>query len=186
MRTIPYWELISALTWITVVLRPDISFTAVYLTCFNANPGQTHWKAAKHVLCYLKGTANHRLTMGLHLNNLSELITYVDSDWGCDMDTRHSVSGYVFLLGKLAVSWSAKQQPTVAASSTKAEYMSVLLTAHQGLWLRCLLIELGFTHLRSDPTIIYLNNCSAMELVKESRHHNQTKHVDIQHHFIRK
>ena len=59
MCTIPYWELISALTWITVVLQPDISFTATYLTCFNVNPGQTHWKAAKHVLCYLKGTANH-------------------------------------------------------------------------------------------------------------------------------
>ena len=122
--------------------------------------------------------------MGLYLNNLSELITYADSDWGCDMDTRHSVSGYVFLLGKLAVSWSANQQLMVAASSTKAEYMSVLHTAHQGLWLRCLLIELGFTHLRSDPTIIYLNNCSAMELMKESCHHNWTKHIDIQHHFI--
>ena len=59
MCTIPYWELISALTWITVVLQPDIPFTATYLTCFNANPGQTHWKAAMHVLCYLKGTANH-------------------------------------------------------------------------------------------------------------------------------
>ena len=122
--------------------------------------------------------------MGLHLNNPSELIAYVDSDWGCDTDTHRSVSGYVFLLGKSAVSWSAKQQLTVAASSTEAEYMSVSHTAHQGLWLRCLLIELGLTHLRSDPTIIYLDNHGAMELTKESRHHNQTKHIDIQHHFI--
>ena len=174
MRTIPYWELVGALTWIAVVLQPDISFAAMYLVRFNANPRQTHWKATKHILHYLKGTANYRLTMGLHLNNPSELITYAGSDWGHDMDTRHSVSRYVFLLGKSAVSWSAKQQPTVAASSTEAEYMSVSHTAHQGLWLRHLLIELGLTHLRSDPTIIYLNNRGAMELTKESRHHNQT------------
>ena len=59
MHTVPYRELISALTWIAVVSRPDISFTATYLVRFNANPGQTHWKAAKHVLRYLKGTANY-------------------------------------------------------------------------------------------------------------------------------
>ena len=184
MCTVPYRELIGTLTWIAVVSRPDISFAATYLMCFNANLGQTHWKAAKHVLRYLKGTANYRLTMGLHLNNPSELITYADSDWGLDTDTRCSVSGYVFLLGKSAISWSAKQQPTVAASSTEAEYMSVSHTARQGLWLRHLLIELGLTHLRSDPTIIYFDNRGAMELAKESHHHNQTKHIDIQHHFV--
>ena len=108
MCTVPYWELVSALMWIAVVSRPDISFVAMYLTCFNANPRQTHWKATKHILCYLKGTANYQLTMGLHLNNPSELITYADLDWGCDMDTRRSVSGYIFLLGKSAVSWSAR------------------------------------------------------------------------------
>ena len=123
--------------------------------------------------------------MGLHLNSPSELITYADSDWGHDTDTRCSVSRYVFLLGKSAIPWSAKQQPMVAASSTEAEYMSVSHTARQGLWLRHLLIELGLTHLRLDPTIIYLDNCGAMELVKELHHHNRTKHIDIQHHFVR-
>ena len=122
--------------------------------------------------------------MGLHLNNPSELITYVDSDWGHDTDTRCSVSGYIFLLGKSAISWSAKQQPTVAASSTEAGYMSISHTARQGLWLRHLLIELGLTHLRLDPTIIYLDNHGAMELAKELHHHNWTKHIDIQHHFV--
>ena len=123
--------------------------------------------------------------MGLHLNNPSELITYADLDWGRDMDTCRSVSGYILLLGKSAISWSAKQQPTVAASSTEAGYMSVSHTARQGLWLRHLLIELGLTHLRSDPTIIYLDNHGAMELAKELCHHNWTKHIDIQHHFVR-
>ena len=59
MCTIPYWELIGTLMWITVISQPDISFVATYLAHFNVNPGQTHWKAAKHILCYLKGTANY-------------------------------------------------------------------------------------------------------------------------------
>ena len=59
MCTILYRELVGALTWIAVVSRPDISFVATYLARFNVNPRQTHWKATKHVLHYLKGTANY-------------------------------------------------------------------------------------------------------------------------------
>ena len=63
--------------------------------------------------------------------------------------------------------------------------MSVSHTARQGLWIRRLLIELGLLYLKSDPTTVFLDNHGAMNLSKESRHHNRTKHIDIQHHFIR-
>ena len=62
--------------------------------------------------------------------------------------------------------------------------MSVSHTARQGLWIRRLLIELGLLYLKSDPTTVFLDNRGAMDLSKESRHHNRTKHIDIQHHFI--
>ena len=38
MCTIPYQELVGALTWIAVVSWPDISFVATYLMRFNMNP----------------------------------------------------------------------------------------------------------------------------------------------------
>ena len=56
--------------------------------------------------------------------------------------------------------------------------------ACQGLWIRRLLIELGLNHIELDPTTVFLDNRSAIDLSKESRHHNCTKHIDIQHHFI--
>ena len=136
MQYVPYRELVGALTWLAVVLRPDIAFAATYLARFNANPGPIHWKAIKHVLHYLKGAIGYQLTLGLHSGNSNELIVYADSDWGHDIDNHRSVSGYVFMLGESAISWSAKKQPTVAASSTEAEYMSVSHTARQGLWIQ--------------------------------------------------
>ena len=184
MMNVPYHELIGALTWIAVVSRPDITFVTTYLAWFNANPGPTHWKAAKHVLWYLNGTKQHYLTLGLQSSNSNELTIFADSDWGCNIINRRSVSGYVFVLGDLAISWKAKQQPTVAASSTEVEYMSVSQTAHQGLWIRRLLIKLGLNHIELDPTTVFLDNHSAIDLSKESCHHNHTKHIDIQHHFI--
>ena len=135
MQNVPYRELIGALMWLAVVSQPDIAFAATYLACFNANPGPIHWKAAKHMLRYLKGAIGCQLTLGLHSGNSNELIVYANSDWGCDINNRHSVLGYVFMLGDSAICWSAKKQPTVAVSSTEAKYMSVLHTARQGLWI---------------------------------------------------
>lgn len=39
-----------------------------------------------------------------------------------DCDSRKSISGYYFSLGSGVFSWISKKQPTVALSSTKAEY----------------------------------------------------------------
>ena len=184
MMNIPYHELIGALTWIAIVSRPDIAFATTYLAWFNANPGPTHWKAAKHVLQYLNGTKQHYLTLGLQFGNSNELTVFADSDWGRDIINQCSVSGYVFMLGDSVILWKAKHQPTVAASSTEAEYMSVSQTACQGPWIRRLLIELGLNHIELDPTTVFLDNRGTIDLSKESRHHDHTKHIDIQHHFI--
>ena len=186
MMNIPYCELIGALTWITVVSCPDIAFMTTYLTWFNANPGPTHWKAVKHVLRYQNGTKQHYLMLGLQSSNLNKLTIFSDSDWGCNIINRCLVSSYVFMLGDLVISWKAKQQPTVAASSTEAEYVSVSQTARQGLWISRLLIELGLNYIELDPTTVFLDNHGTINLSKESCHHNCTKHIDIQHHFIHK
>jgi hypothetical protein len=150
MRNRPYCELIGALIWLSVVLRLDISFATTHLLHFNSNLGDAHWHSAKRVLKYLKGTRNRCLTLGMNLGDPNEFIGYADSDWGQDIDCRHSISGYVFLLGDSVFSWSSKQQPTVAASATEGEYMSGSHGTRQGLWLRWMLIELGLEFGYSD------------------------------------
>ena len=184
MRNVPYRELIGALIWLSIVSRPDISFAATHLARFNANPGKTHWNSAKRVLRYLKGSRGRQLTLGINSGNPNELTAYSDSDWGRDIDSRRSISGYVFLLGDSVIAWSSKQQSTVAASATEGEYMSGSYATRQGLWLRRLLTEIGL-ELDNIPTTLFLDNRGAMDLSKEARHHQRTKHIDIHHHFIR-
>ena len=36
-----------------------------------------------------------------------------------------------------------------------------------------------------DPTTIFINNKSAIDFLKNSRFHAHSKHIDIQHHFVR-
>jgi len=185
MANKPYRELIGALTWISVTSHPEIAFAATHLAQFNSNPGEAHWEAGKTVLRYLKGAINCHLTLGLHDGNPTELIAYCDSDWGRNIDSRRSIAGYVFLLGLSAISWSSKKQVTVATSSVDGEYQSGSMAARHGLWLRRLLIELGLNELETSPTSIFIDNRGAIDLTKDNRHHQRTKHIDIIHHFIR-
>ena len=59
------------------------------------------------------------------------------------------------------------------------------MTTRHGLWLRRLLIELGLDELETSPTTIFIDNRGAIDLTKDNRHHQRTKHIDIIHHFIR-
>ncbi|GBE87258.1 Retrovirus-related Pol polyprotein from transposon TNT 1-94 [Sparassis crispa] len=47
MKNRPYRELVGALTWISVISRPDVAFVSAHLAQFNANPGKRHWEATK-------------------------------------------------------------------------------------------------------------------------------------------
>jgi Reverse transcriptase (RNA-dependent DNA polymerase)/GAG-pre-integrase domain len=171
MANKPYRKLIGALTWISVTSHPEIAFAATHLAQFNSNPGEAHWEAGKTVLRYLKGAINCHLTLGLHDGNLTELAAYSDSDWGRDVDSRRSITGYIFLLGLSAISWSSKKQTTVATSSVDGVYQAGSMTVRHGLWLHRLLIELGLDKLETSPTTIFIDNRGAIDLTKDNRHH---------------
>lgn len=56
-----YRNLIGCLMYIAVCTRPDIAHAVNFLSQFNDCFNDTHWKAAKRVLRYLKGTVSYRL-----------------------------------------------------------------------------------------------------------------------------
>jgi hypothetical protein len=49
----------------------------------------------------------------------------------------------MFSFGSGVVSWSNKKQPTVALSSTEAEYRGAAIVACEVVWLQKLLTDLG-------------------------------------------
>ena len=173
--------------------RPDIAFATSVVSRYAKNPGKTHMEAAKHILRYLSGTKNRGITFGggdLFIQG------YSDSDWAGDKEQRKSTSGYVFMLNNGPISWCSKRQTTVALSSTEAEYMALTLAAKEATWLRLLMTELGLmTSDDGSPTINVLrgegtialkgDNQSAIALANNPVLHSRTKHIDIQHHFIR-
>ena len=94
-----------------------------------------------------------------------------------------STTGYVFKIGDGAVSWSSKRQPTVALSTTEAEYMATTQAGKEALWYRSFLEDIGIS--QHTPTIIHNDNQGSLSLAKNPVFHTRTKHIDVQHHFIR-
>jgi hypothetical protein len=180
-----YQSAVGAIMYAMLGTRPDIAFAVTALSQFNSNPGQVHWAAVKHVMRYLRGTVDYKLTYGpTGKTAITPVIYgYSDSDWGSDADDRRSVTGYVFLLGGGAVSWQARKQTTVALSSVEAEYMAATQSTKEAMWWRSTLLELGVD--LEGPTIIHSDSQGSIALTKNPEHHARSKHIDIRHHFVR-
>jgi hypothetical protein len=182
MKQEPYDAVVGKLMYLTTCTRPDIAYAVRELARFMGNPGEMHWKCAKHVLRYLCGTANY----GLLLGNVDEPYPLfrglTDSDWGMG-DQRKSVSGYVVLMGNSPIAWSSKQQATVALSSCEAEYLASAHCARQLIWLRYLLEELGYPQTTATP--LFCDNQGTIACTHDPHSHTQMKHIDIRAHFIR-
>ena len=111
------------------------------------------------------------------------MYSFSDADWAGDVNTRRSTSGYVNKFGNSTITWSSRRQPTVAKSSTEAEYVSLSAATQEVIWLRRLFKCLGIDS--DSPSKIYEDNQGAIEISRNPKHHDRTKHIDVCHHFVR-
>jgi hypothetical protein len=88
-------------------------------------------------------------------------------------------------VGSAAISWSAKRQPTVSLSSCEAEYIGQTNATKEAIWLQGFLKQVNPGDPGLSATIIYGDNQGAIALAKNPQFHARTKHIDIQHHFVR-
>ena len=179
-ESFPYREIIGALMYLSVGTRPDIAHAVNYLSQFNNNHDDRHWKAAKRILRYLKGTIDKGL---VYQQDDAGLVGMADADWGNSEMDRKSYTGYAFIMSGGAVSWCSRKQRTVAQSSTEAEYMCLSEAAKEAIFCISFVKELGCPELANIT--LFNDNQSAGKLARNPVFHSRTKHIDIKCHFIR-
>jgi hypothetical protein len=111
------------------------------------------------------------------------LVGYSDSDLAGDINDRKSTSGLILFLAGGPVAWQSSKQKVVTLSSCEAEYIAAAAAACEAVWLARLLVQLtgGVVH---APKLM-VDNKSAITLMKNHVHHDQSKHIDVKFHFIR-
>jgi hypothetical protein len=176
-----YAQMVGSMMYAGIITRPDIMFAIQSLARHMQATTKEHHTAAKHLLRYLKGTKDKGIKLGG--TDSLELIGYCDSDFASDVDKRRSTTGYVFMLGGGAVSWSSKLQPTVALSTAEAEYMAMCSAVQEAIYLRRSLKDLGIE--QKKATVIHEDNTACIAMCHNPVNHQRTKHIDIRYHFTR-
>ena len=161
--------------------HPDLAYTIGILSQLSATPGKEHMHALDHVFCYLCATHNYALVFNGKSGDHS-LLGYVDADWASTVADQKSISGYVFTLAGAAISWSSKKQDCIALSSTEAEYIAGTHASKHAIWLHLFFLELRLSN--DLPTILKIDNQSAMAPTQNPTFHACTKHIDVHYHFL--
>jgi hypothetical protein len=197
-------ELIFALT----ICRIDISIAIITLSQYSERPAKEHYQAVKAVFVYLWHTKSDGLyywrpspQMDLPDEPLPETMTNPDrlkqflnfddplitkgagdSTWASDRKHRRSMGGIVFLLAGGAIYYRSRLQPTVAQSSTEAEFCNMTDGGKAALYLRSILEEIGLDQIL--PTEILADNRGSRQLSNARQPTRRTRHVDMKHFVI--
>ena len=109
---------------------------------------------------------------------------YVDADYAADVDSRRSVTGYLFMLAGAPISWQSRQQVSVALSTMESEYMAACAATQEAIWLRSLLKDLNDLD-KSKPMIIREDNQACIAFSLNPGVYKKSKHIDVKFHFVR-
>jgi len=102
----PSLQVIGSVMYAMLGTRPDIAYAISTLSCFASHPGSPHVHALKHLLWYLKGSADYGIVylcdggslVGCEVTLDNDIYGFTDSDYAMDPNTHHSVSRAIFLL----------------------------------------------------------------------------------------
>ena len=160
--------------------RPDIAYAINKLSQFMHHLINDHWNVIKHILRYLWGIIDHRLTIYCHSPLYSH--AYSDADWAGNKDDFTSTNAFIIYFERNPVSWSSKKQCTVARSSIEVEYHSIAVITADLRWISNLLGKLGYSS--TQTPVIHCENVNATNLCSNPVFDSRMKHVALDYHFI--
>ena len=136
--------------------------------------------ALKKIIKHVKITTDFGVWYNKDTNDV--LAGYSDADWAGNANDRKSTSGGYFYVGNNLVSQMSKKQNFISLSTVEVEYIAAGSCCTQLLWMQKLLHDYGICQ---EHLAIYYDNTSAINIFKNLVQHSRTKHIEIQHHFIR-
>lgn len=175
-----YRQLVGSLVYLTMT-RPDISYAVQVLSQFVANIYCVHYTALLRVIRYVRGSMSQGVLF--RFDSPTHLEGYTDADWAGCPDSRRSITGWCMFFGTSLISWKCKKQSRTSKSSTEAEYRAMSAASSEIVWLQRLLSELGVAII--TPTVLHADNTSAIKIATNPVQHENTKHIDVDCHYIR-
>ena len=85
------------------------------------------------------------------------------------------------------ISWKSHLQREVVLSNTEAKYLAATKTRRQLRWVKSPIAELALTgHIEEAAcTDLYVDNQSAISLIKNHDNHKRSKHISLRNNYCR-
>ena len=181
-----YNSIIGGLQYLANNSRPDISFAVNHLARFLTNPSEEHLGAARRVLRFIANDPDKGITF-LKGQGKPKLEAYSDADFAGDPSTSRSTSGSLIRLSSGPICWRSHLQRDVVLSTTEAEYLAATETCRQLDWVKILLESTDLQNKieGSVCTNLYIDNQSAISLVKNHDNHKRSRHIALRNHYCR-
>ena len=176
-----YQRLVGRLMYLAHT-RPDLAYALSIVSQFMHNPEEQHINAVMRILRYLKSVLGKGVLFTKNVDCQS-VDAYSDVDWAGAIDDIRSTSGYFTFVGGNLVTWRSKKQNVVARSSVEAEFRGMTLGICEALWLRLLLMDLGYMPRQS--IWLYCDNKAVCDIAHNPVQHDRIKHVEVDRFFIK-
>jgi hypothetical protein len=112
-----------------------------------------------------------------------DLVSYSDSDWAGNPESRISVTGFIIYLLGAPICWRSKGQKGVTLSSSEAEYVAMLEAVKEICFIYFLLKGMGVDV--KLPIVVRCDNVGAIFMAENSSSGIRTRHIDTKYHFVR-
>ena len=167
----------------TLKTRYDVQKEVVHLSSKSSCLTTEDLAKVVLVLRYLSGTP--KLGPTYYTVQGPRLVCYVDCSYGVHTDGR-SHAGFSLHIGDDNAPFfvsSKKQSDCVAVGSMEGEYVALSSSARKILEFRYFMDSIEFE--QCEPTVVYEDNKSAINLAQAPAITKNSKHIHIRHHFIR-
>ena len=124
---------LGSLMYAMVTRRANITFAMSTVNRFMLKIGLPYWMAMIHILRYLQGILYFRLRLG---GKDITLRGFCNADWTGDTNDQQFITGYVFFVSVVVISWKYKKQPSIAFPTVEGEYMASSHCTKKTVWFR--------------------------------------------------
>jgi hypothetical protein len=191
-----YRSIAGMLLYLAGNTRPDISIAVSQICRFSNAPKQSHAKAVKHLMRYLKGTEDKGIIV--QPNGTLGLDNYCDADFAglhgsepqSSPDSARSRIGFIINLGDCPLIWKTQLCSEITTSTLHSEYIALSASLRVQLVLKWMLEEL-VTGLKLDDIVSGTVTCRAFEdnqgallLANNHRLSPRTRHFNVKWHWF--
>jgi len=171
---------VAKLVYLSKRCRPDVLLVVSHLAGRVSKPTRKDKDALLKLLGYLKFTID--LKLSYFRGNVNPTI-YADASFGCHPDGS-SRSGIVIMMSGGTVAAYTSKQKMITLSSCESELISLTEATCHGIWIKNLLISLGF---KIGAIPICEDNMAAISLVSNTgtAKRRRTRHINVKYEFVK-